>query len=65
MQHPSTSHARPMRAFNVTLCAAGGRFAYTALARSSGDALIDALSCPGLVLPVAASVKPAGAACHG
>lgn len=58
---PSGAALRPLRAFSVTLRSAGQRLAYTALARSSGDALADALALPQLVPPLAASVKPSGA----
>lgn len=60
MQHAITSQPRPLRAFHVSLRATGQRLAFTALARSSGDALCNALSIPGLPLPVCACVKPAG-----
>jgi hypothetical protein len=49
---------RPLRAFSITLCSAGHRIDYTALARSSGDALGDALSRPDIAVPCSASVKP-------
>lgn len=51
---------RPLRAFSVSLRFADPRLGYTALARSSGDALADALAMPGVQAPVAASVKPVG-----
>lgn len=60
MQHAITSQPRPMRAFHISLRAPGQRLSFTALARSSGDALCDALSIPDLSLPVCASVKPVG-----
>lgn len=60
MQHAITSQARPMRAFHVSLRSPGQRLSYTAIARSSGDALGAALSIPDLPLPVCASVKPVG-----
>lgn len=50
----------PLRAFSVSLRFAQQRVGYTAFARSSGDALADALAQPGLVPPVAASVQPVG-----
>lgn len=53
--------SRPLRAFHVSLRSLGVRLDYTALARSSGDALADALALPLLVPPVAASVKPSTA----
>lgn len=56
---PSRAH-RPIRAFSVTLRSADQRLAYTALARSSGDALADALGGGYVTPPLAASVKPAG-----
>lgn len=52
---------RPMRAYSINLRSAGGCMAYTALARSSGEALCDALASPDLAPPVAASVKPSDA----
>ena len=55
---PTGAASRPLRAFNISLCSAGQRLAYTALARSSGEALCNAL--PQLAPPIAASVKPAG-----
>ena len=57
--HTRAAAQSPLRAFSVTLRSPGQRLAYTALAHSSGDALCDALSLPGLPLPVCASVKPA------
>ncbi len=51
---------RPMRAFSVSLRSSAGPLHYTAIARSSGDALTDALALPGLLMPVAASIKPVG-----
>ena len=51
---------RPMRAFSVSLRSSAGPLHYTALARSTGDALTDALALPGLQMPVAASIKPVG-----
>lgn len=59
LAHPRTA-SRPLRAFSVSLCSAGQSFGFTAIARSSGDALANALGLPGLQLPVAASVKPVG-----
>lgn len=53
---------RPLRAFDVSLCSAGQRLAYTALARSSGDALSDAITGGYVIPPFSASVKPAGTA---
>lgn len=57
---------RPLRAFDVSLFSAGQRLAFTALARSSSEALCNALELPQLAPPVAVSVKPAGtpAAAH-
>lgn len=57
---PSGAALRPLRAFSVTLRSAGQRLAYTALSRSSGDALADALAAGYVTPPLAASVKPAG-----
>lgn len=56
---PSTN---PIRAFSVSLIEAGSttRRTFTALARSSSDALRNALALPDLNLPVAATVKPVG-----
>lgn len=51
---------RPMRAFSVSLRSSAGPVFYTALARSTADALTDALAQPGLQMPVAASIKPVG-----
>lgn len=60
MQHAITSQPRPMRAFHVSLRSPVQRLAFTALAKTSGDALCNALAIPGLPLPVCASVKPVG-----
>lgn len=60
MQHAITSHPRPMRAFSVCLRSPAGALAYTAIARSSGDALNVALTSPVLRPPFSASVKPVG-----
>lgn len=60
LAHPRSNAIRPLRAFSVSLRFADQRLGYTALARSSGDALADALALPGLVPPVAASIKPVG-----
>lgn len=57
---PTGAASRPLRAFNISLCSAGQRLAYTALARSSGEALCNALALPQLAPPIAASVKPVG-----
>lgn len=62
MQHAITSRASHMRAFSVSLRSPAGAFGYTAIARSSGDALNDALSNAALQPPFAASVKPVGSA---
>lgn len=51
---------RPLRAFHVKIRSAAGRQVYTALARSSGDALDQAINRPDLAMPVTASVKPVG-----
>lgn len=59
LAHPRTA-SRPLRAFSVSLRSAGQSLGFTAIARSSGDALANALAMPGLQPPVAASVKPAG-----
>ena len=61
LQLAHSATPRPIRAFHVSLCSSGNRLDYTALARSSGDALADALALPQLVPPVAASVKPSEA----
>ncbi len=60
MQHAITSHARPMRAFSVRLRSPAGAMSYTAIARSSGDALNIALTNPALLPPFSANVKPVG-----
>lgn len=52
--------SRPMRAFSVSLRSSAGPVCYTALARSSGEALGNALARPDLLPPVAGSVKPVG-----
>lgn len=57
---PTGAASRPLRAFSVTLRSAGQRLAYTALARSSGDALADAVTNRYVIPPFSASVKPAG-----
>lgn len=56
---PSTN---PLRAFSISIAEAGGttRRTFTALARSSSEALRNALALPDLNLPVAATVKPVG-----
>jgi hypothetical protein len=59
LAHPRSAF-RPLRAFSVSLRSAGQSFGFTAIARSSGDALVNALALPGLQPPVAASVKPLG-----
>lgn len=59
LAHPRAAF-RPLRAFSVSLRSAGQSLAFTAIARSSGDALVNALAMPGLQPPVAASVKPVG-----
>lgn len=56
----SRTASRPLRAFSVSIHSAGQSFGFTAIARSSGDALANALSMPDLQPPVAACVKPAG-----
>lgn len=58
LAHSATS--RPMRAFSVRLRSSAGPVDYTALTRSTADALTDALALPGLQPPVAASIKPVG-----
>ena len=59
LAHPRIA-SRPLRAFAVSLRTAGQSLAFTAIARSSGDALTNALAMPDLQPPVAASVKPVG-----
>lgn len=59
LAHPRAAF-RPLRAFSVSLRSAGQSIGFTAIARSSGDALTNALALPGLQPPVAASVKPVG-----
>lgn len=51
-----------LRAFYISIAEAGSttRRTFTALARSSSDALRNALALPDLNLPVAATVKPVG-----
>ena len=59
----ATPSSNPLRAFSVTLTEAGStpqRRTFTALAKSSSEALRNALTLPNLALPVAATVKPAG-----
>lgn len=60
---PAPLHAPPrarrtLSPFTVTLRSPGRVIRYTALARSSGEALGHALALPGLTPPVAASVSP-------
>lgn len=52
----------PLRAFSISIAEAGSatRRTFTALARSSSEALRNALALPDLNLPVAATVKPVG-----
>lgn len=52
--------SRPMRAFTVRIRSSAGPVNYTALVRTTADALTDALGLPGLQPPVAASIKPVG-----
>lgn len=56
LAHQRSNATRPLRAFSVSIRFADQRLGYTALARSSGDAL----AMPGIQAPVAASVKPVG-----
>lgn len=60
MQHATTAQPRPLRAFHVSLRSPAQRLDFTALAKSSADAMCNALAIPGLPLPVCASVKPVG-----
>jgi len=54
--------SNPLRAFSISIAEAGSttRRTFTALARSSSEALRNALALPDLNLPVAATVKPVG-----
>lgn len=56
---PSRAH-RPLRAFDVSLRFADRHLDFTALARSSCEALCNALDLPDLAPPVSVSVKPVG-----
>lgn len=56
----SRSAFRPLRAFSVSLRSSGQSLGFTAIANSSGDALLNALALPGIQPPVSASVKPLG-----
>ena len=58
--HASTTPARPLRPFAIALNTRTRRVAYTALARSSGEALQDAINSSPLTFPFGASVKPVG-----
>lgn len=53
-----TRASRTLIPFSIKLRSAGRSVQFVAFARSSGDALCDALALPDLALPVAASVKP-------
>lgn len=59
---PAAHSTNPLRAFSISIAEAGAthRRTFTALARSSSEALRNALALPDLNLPVAASVKPVG-----
>ena len=52
------SATRPLIPFAVKLRCPGRALRFTALARSSAEALGEALALPGLLPPVAASVSP-------
>lgn len=58
----AATSTNPLRAFSISIAEAGSttRRTFTALARSSSDALRNALALPDLNLPVAATVKPLG-----
>lgn len=53
-----TGASRPLLPFSISIRSSGSSVRFTALARSSGDALCDALALPGLMPPIAASVSP-------
>lgn len=57
-----TSARRNLIPFAVKLRSADQTMQFTALARSAGEALCNALELPDLAPPVAASVKPVGTA---
>ena len=57
-----SSARRNLIPFAVKLRTAGRALHFTALARSSGEALCNALALPDLAPPIAASVKPVGSA---
>ena len=63
MAHASiapTGASRSLIPFSVKLRSAGRAVHFTALARSSGDALCNALALPDLAPPISGSVKPVG-----
>lgn len=63
MANAITAHSsarRTLTPFSIKLRTAGRALHFTALARSSGEALCNALAMPDLAPPIAASVKPAG-----
>ncbi|MFZ2972278.1 MAG: hypothetical protein WA049_06535 [Ferribacterium limneticum] len=53
-----TSASKTLIPFTIKLRSLGSSVRFTALARSSGDALCNALAMPGLLPPIAASVSP-------
>lgn len=56
--------SRPLREFSIHLRSATEYRCFIALARSSSEALCDALNDPALVPPVAASARPARHSTH-
>lgn len=63
MANAITAHSsarRTLTPFSIKLRTAGLALQFTALARSSGEALCNALALPQLAPPIAASVKPVG-----
>lgn len=53
-----TGASRTLLPFSISLRSPGSSLRFTALAHSSGEALCDALAMPGLMPPIAASVRP-------
>ena len=53
-----SSASRTLTPFAIKLRTTGRALHFTALARSSGEALCNALAMPDLAPPIAASVRP-------
>lgn len=53
-----TGASRPLLPFSISIRSPGSAVRFTALARSSGDALCNALALLDLAAPIAASGRP-------